>query len=203
MIVESNSIDYTRSEVELSATGVTCEQGCVLPHATAECFSGACEVGSCSSGWHDADLDGKNGCECHEESPEVGAFCSSAHDVGTINDSQTTRSGNLHQADDIDMYYFYAEDHSNFCMPWDDDGSIDVAFTTAPAHVEFCVSYIDHQPSGDGCGLGSEQCGLRSWRFDNTSCGGGDDRDVTVRVRVTPGQEVGCADYTLRFKSSM
>ncbi len=203
LVLDSNSIDYARTEVELTATGVTCEQGCTLPHATPDCFSGACEVGSCESGWHDADIDGKNGCECREESPEIGTFCSGAHDVGTVNDRSTTRSGNLHNADDVDTYFFYAVDHSNACWPWDNDGEIQVNFTSAPAGVEFCVSMIDHQDSGDGCGMGSEQCGLRTWTFDNTSCGGDDDRDVTVRVRVTPGETPGCAEYTVRFKSSM
>jgi hypothetical protein len=46
-------------------------------------------------------------------------------------------------------------------------------------------------------------CGLRSWNFDDTSCGSGDDRDVTVKVRVTPGATPGCAEYTIRFQSSM
>lgn len=203
LVVESNSIDYTRTEVQVTGTGVTCEQGCTMPNATPSCITGSCQIGTCQSAYHDADQDPKNGCECREESPEVGSFCSGAHEVGTISDTSTTRSGNLHDPNDMDTYAFFAEDHSNFCWPWEDDGEIEVSFTTAPAGVEFCVSSIDHQTSGSGCGLGSEQCGLRTWKYTNTSCGGDDNRDVTVRVRVTPGQQPGCAAYTVRFRSTM
>lgn len=200
LVAESNSIDYARSEIDVTGTGVTCEQGCALPNANPDCFGGSCAIDSCSSAYHDADGDPKNGCECRQEDPEVGAFCTTAHDVGTIDDSSTTRTGNLHSETDVDMYYFYAYDGASWCLT--DDGEVEVKFDAAPPGVEFCLSRVDHQDSGDGCGLGSEQCGLRSWKKDG-HCGSDDDMDVTVRVRVTPGANPGCAAYTIRFRSSM
>jgi len=204
LVLESNTVDVDRTEVSVSGTGVTCEQGCVLPHATPSCTHGACAVQSCEAGYHDGDGVSDNGCECHEESPEVGSFCSEASYVGTVKDTTKTKIGNLHDLNDVDNYWFFAEDASDFCFPGrSDDGEIKVDFQSAPGGIEFCVSYVDHQDSGDGCGLGNESCGHRSWEFDDTSCGGSDDRDVTVRVRVTPGEEPSCAEYTIRFKSSM
>ncbi|MBN2360407.1 MAG: choice-of-anchor D domain-containing protein [Deltaproteobacteria bacterium] len=203
IVVESDSVDLARTEVPVSGQGVTCEQGCLLPHATPDCSHGSCEVYRCESGYHDADGLGKTGCECREESPEVGGFCSNGQDLGRIEDGSVSRSGNLHSADDVDLYWFYASDHSDLCFPWTSDGEIDVEFISAPQGVELCVSSIGHQEGGDGCGLGNEVCGLRSWNYDDTVCGGDDDRDVTVKVRVTPGAAPGCAAYTIRFKSSM
>ena len=200
LVAESNSIDYARSEVDVTGTGVTCEQGCALPNATPDCFGGSCAIDACDQAYHDADGDPKNGCECRQEDPEVGAFCSSAHDVGTLDDTATTRSGNLHDSSDVDMYFFYAYDGASWCIS--DDGEVEVKFDSAPPGIEFCISRVDHQDSGDGCGMGSEQCGLRSWKKDGR-CGSDDDMDVTVRVRVTPGANPGCAAYTLRFRSSM
>lgn len=203
LVVESDSIDYARTEVAINGRGISCQEGCVIPHAEPDCYGGQCGIGDCDPRYHDADGDEKNGCECLEENPEVGAFCSSADEVGTINDTSRTRTGNLHGGSDIDMYWFYAQDHSNWCWLWDPDGYIKVEFTSAPADLEFCVSYVDHQSQGDGCGMGSEQCGLRTWTFSNTSCGGDDDRDITVRVRARPGTNPGCAAYTIRFKSTL
>jgi len=203
IVIESDSIDFARTEVLVSGSGVTCEQGCPLPHATPECTHGQCEVYSCENFFHDADEDGKNGCECREESPEVGGFCSNSQNVGNVEDTATSRSGNLHAVDDVDLYWFYAVDHSDFCVPWTSDGEINVNFVSVPTGVEMCVSSVSHQSGGDGCGMSSEVCGLTSWNFDDTSCGGGDDRDVTVKVRVTPGATPGCAAYTIRFDSSM
>jgi len=204
LVIESDTVDVDRTEVAVTGTGVTCEQGCTLPHATPSCTHGACEIQSCEVGYHDADAVAENGCECHNESPEIGAFCADGDYVGTLKDASKTRIGNLHDLNDIDTYWFYAEDGTDFCVPlFDNDGEIEVDFQSAPEGIEFCVSYIDHQDSGDGCGLGSEQCGLRTWKFDDTSCGGGDDRDVTVRVRVTPDEDPGCAEYTIRFKSGI
>ena len=104
------------------------------------------------------------------------SFCSEASYVGTVKETTKTKIGNLHDLNDIDNYWFFAEDASDFCFPGlSDDGEIKVDFQSAPEGIEFCVSYVDHQDSGDGCGLGNESCGHRSWEFDDTSCGGSDD----------------------------
>jgi len=39
------------------------EASCQLPHATAQCVSGACAVGACDSGFGDCDTNPANGCE--------------------------------------------------------------------------------------------------------------------------------------------
>jgi hypothetical protein len=45
-----------------------CGMACSFPQAAATCTGGACEMGSCNSGYADCDQSGANGCEVHSAS---------------------------------------------------------------------------------------------------------------------------------------
>lgn len=205
LIIETDGIENPTVSVSVTAQVVSCEQGCGIENGIPTCNAGQCEIDSCLSGYHDADQRPETGCECGEDTTpfgtqEIGDFCSSGAQLGTLNDDggteQVTRTGTLHSADDVDLYYFRGNDTSEFL---DDDYRVKVELTSAPTGLEFCIRIVD---SGGGCG-GENQwsCGHRSYRGPGNGIGD-DSEDVTVWVRWGNQAEAMCGNYTIRLRAN-
>ncbi len=206
LILRTDDPDQPLTQVPVSGFGISCEEGCPIPHATPDCAVGKCSIGSCESRWHNADMQDINGCECGEDSGgEVGHVCGSGSErnQGTLRDTDGAEqrvSGTLHSENDQDTYWFYMEDAGGIGQLFGDDYDARVELENTPEGVEFCIRVADHDVQGQGCGRGDEQCGLRNFRRDG-SYGSEDGRDMTVRIRLTPGTAPFCANYTLRLKN--
>lgn len=208
----------------LTATGVvvTCEQGCPMANAEPSCGTGACTIGTCTSRFHDADDTVGNGCECGEDlrsngiRTDIAGTCdpSGRFNFGDLGDgcagkpNEARFSGTIHglvrenpRLYDSDLFFFTADDGGNaFCDTFGDSFEVSVRIEGAPAGLRVCGRAVAR---GTGCG-GEEQrvCGGTSLRLVNGSFASDDDRDVTVWVEWTPGQERDiCANYTLVVRS--
>ena len=57
-----DGVDEGFDKTQPSSCGPFCDS-CDLPHATAACVDGECQIAFCEEGWHNADKQTKNGCE--------------------------------------------------------------------------------------------------------------------------------------------
>ena len=205
LVVHSDDPDQPLKLVPLSGTAVSCQEGCPLPHAVPSCALGKCTIASCNTGWHDTDGQDLSGCECGEDADgEVGTVCNfGAVNLGTFKDEdgrEIHRSGTLHNGSDEDVFWLFAEDSGALSELFGDSFDLRIDLQGTPAGVEMCLRQADHDVQGQGCGRGTEACGYRNFRKDG-SWGSEDGRDVTVRIRFTPGTAPFCAAYTLRVKN--
>ncbi|MBI5495515.1 MAG: choice-of-anchor D domain-containing protein [Deltaproteobacteria bacterium] len=207
LIIVSDDPNEPLKRVPVRARGMNCTEGCPIPHATPTCLGGKCDIDACEPGWHDTDHVGVNGCECGEDDGgDIGQACGNggARNAGTFKDSdgrEAYLSGVLSTAEDEDWWWFFAEDDGGVGELFGDSFDLRVEMTgSTPAGLEFCVRHDVHDVQGQGCGRGGETCGLRSFRRDG-SWGSEDGRDVTLRVRFTPGTGPFCGNYSIRVKN--
>ncbi|MEW5849502.1 MAG: choice-of-anchor D domain-containing protein [Myxococcota bacterium] len=204
LVFQTDDTDSPLTRVQLTARGITCEEGCPIPHATPDCTFGSCEIDACEAGWHNADEVEVTGCECREDDGgDLGEICGQGErDFGRIPDDGTERSfsGTLHDASDTDIMWLYADDEGGAGQLFGDEFDVEIILLNTPPGVEMCIRESGHDVQGQGCGRGGEQCGVSRWTKDG-SYGSDDDTDFTIKVRLTPGTAPFCANYTVRVKN--
>lgn len=195
--------------LQVGGVVVTCEQGCPVSNGTPSCGTGECRIGSCINRFHDADNGFGNGCECGEDLVPGGAgtrrdvdgVCSGLN-IGTLNDSDNPRSttftGTLHDEQDVDLFFYRANDQSQFL---NDDYGARVDLISAPAGMRLFARFAG---AGTGCGGENQRSGPvgpgggLQGRGNNTS---DNSEDVTVWVEWAPGSAPQCGNYTVRFRA--
>lgn len=206
LLITTDDPEKAIRRVTLMGRGITCQEGCPLPHASPACDTGSCQISSCQDRWHDADRLGVDGCECPEdEGGDIGHICGAGEmDFGALRDDDHTKrhfNGTLHTEDDQDVFWFFAEDVGGLGDLFGDGYDVHIDLQDAAEAVEFCLRDAEHDVQGQGCGRGDEQCGKRSFE-KHGSWGSDDDRDYTVRVRLRPGAAPACYSYTLRVDNA-
>ncbi len=205
VLVTSDSISGDTGRVDIHARVVTCEEGCPTPNGTPDCSSGRCEVGSCVTRYHDADGSQPNGCECGEDvvgnvRQDIGQACSLGLNLGNIsdNDSGYNFSATLHDIDDVDLFFFHAQDDTQFL---NDDYGAQVSLLSAPPGLQICANF---QQAGNGCGGSPTNCSATRVRGHGQSgiFGSSDNsEDVTVWLMWAQGANPVCGNYTFRYEA--
>lgn len=194
--VESDDPAGSFAEVALAAAGGTCEASCPISNGTASCTSGACAVGSCNSGWFDADLQASTGCECQEVGTDPGEFCTSSHYVGTLSDSgsRSQFTGIIPTEGDVDLIRFYAQDKSQMLS---DDFDVRINLSSSDPGIRLCI-YRHRADNHDvDCYFTDENCpSTRTYRKDG-STGSEDGADFLIKVFRQPGSAPTCTSYTV------
>jgi hypothetical protein len=190
---------------------VDCESGCPMQNATPSCaVNNECRIDRCDDRFHNADLSVGNGCECGEDlipaaagaRRDVPGVCG-GQSLGDLGDECSSRpsearfTGTIHGRDDVDLFFYRAFDDSSFptCDVTSDSFRASVRIEGAPAGLRVCARGAQNA----GCGGENQRtCGGTALTVKDGSFGNDDDRDVTVWVEWTPGQEQDiCASYTL------
>ncbi len=220
VLVGSDSVDTGLgsggvARLNVTARVITCDEGCPTPNGTPSCGTGACAIGSCDNRFHDPDQSVSSGCECGEDfvpgggntRRDVSGTCG-GHDFGDLGDncsphpSQASFTGTLHGDDDVDLFFFRADDDSSFlsCDVGSDSYRVTVRVDDAPNGVRICGRKTE---PGGGCGGENQRTcsgtsGTRSLQLADGGAVTDDDNDVTVWVEWAPGQaqEI-CASYTV------
>ncbi len=192
--IDTTDPDQPFVEVEVTAVGASCDQGCPIANGTPTCTGGQCAIGMCDFGFYDTDLSAATGCECAEVGRDPGAFCQEAQNVGTLpdNGSRANVSGIISTADDEDLYRFHGLDETDF---FSDDYDVRVRLESADPGIEMCVYRRDVEPAESACFFENESCG-RSYRNDG-GWPGEDGADYIVRVRRTQSSVPSCIPYTV------
>jgi hypothetical protein len=202
LLLTSDSVLDDIIRVDISGNVVTCEEGCPIANGVPSCSSGSCQVGDCYEGYHNADQGPGNGCECQEDVVgnivgDIGQACPGLNLGGhSDDDGDFFRSGTLHSEDDVDMYYYEANDDTQFL---DDDYGARVTLEGAPAGMIICANF---QQEGSGCGGLPTNCSPtrvnghgQSGVFGSSN----NSEDATVWVMWAPGAAPMCGSYTVRF----
>ena len=190
------------------ASVVSCEVGCPLTNAEPSCTTNECRIGECANTFHDANNSVFDGCECGEDFIPAGAgrrrdvpgTCGGM-DLGTLNDKDNPRSttftGTLHDINDIDLFFFRANDQSQFL---NDSYGARVDLLSGPPGLRLFARFGPNA----GCGGETQRSGPvgpgQGLQGRNNGTGD-DDEDVTVWVEWAPGSTPVCANYTVRFRA--
>lgn len=192
--IDTNDPDQPFVEVDLRATGASCDQGCPIANGTPTCTGGACAIDMCNVGFYDTDRDPVTGCECAEVGRDPGAFCQESQFVGTLADdgARQNASGIISTADDQDLYRFFGLDETQFLS---DDYDVRIRLESGDPGIEMCVYRHDVAAHESACLFENETCG-RSYRRDG-SWPGDDSADYIIRVRRTQSSAPTCISYTV------
>ena len=192
--IDTNDPDQPFVEVDLRATGASCDQGCPIANGTPTCTGGACAIDMCNVGFYDTDRDPVTGCECAEVGRDPGAFCQESQFVGTLADdgARQNASGIISTADDQDLYRFFGLDETQFLS---DDYDVRIRLESGDPGIEMCVYRHDVAAHESACLFENETCG-RSYRRDG-SWPGDDSADYIIRVRRTQSSAPTCIPYTV------
>lgn len=198
--IESDDVTQQILEVPLSATGVSCNAGCMVAHATPSCMNGQCAIAMCNAGWYDTDSMASNGCECNETGTDPSNFCSMGEFKGTLKDTSggtAQHVGMVPLANDVDWIRFYAEDANNFLS---DDFDVRINLASADPDIEMCI-YRHRTGSHDSsCYMEGESCGSRSYRR-NGSIGTDDGADFDIKIYRRANSAPRCISYTLSMSN--
>jgi hypothetical protein len=192
--IDTNDPDQPFVEVDLRATGASCDLGCPIANGTPTCTGGACAIDMCNVGFYDTDRDPVTGCECAEVGRDPGAFCQESQFVGTLADdgARQNASGIISTADDQDLYRFFGLDETQFLS---DDYDVRIRLESGDPGIEMCVYRHDVAAHESACLFENETCG-RSYRRDG-SWPGDDSADYIIRVRRTQSSAPTCISYTV------
>ncbi len=209
LLIHHNGIEEQISRVNLTGSIISCDEACPAIHASPDCSDGTCRLGDCDPGWHNSNALPDDGCECSEDPGgyEIGGVCSTGIDLGTLGDcasdypSEVVRTGTLHSAEDIDLYFVRTEDAGGGCDFFEDSARTRVELVDAPPGLALCAVI---QNPGNGCGGYTTQfdprvCGQSMYMHDG-SWGSGDSRELTSWVLWRPQAAPSCGTYTLRFR---
>lgn len=210
LLLYSNAISSPILRIPINASVVTCKDGCAVQNGTPLCGSGACEIGGCESGWHDTDGLFSSGCECREDrfGEDIGGNCTTGVRLDTLGDactdlpSSVTRKGNLHDKEDIDLYFIRVKDDSRAgCDVFTDSSASSVELVDGPPGLILCARLRGY---GSGCGgyssiMDPAYCGETRYRYSGR-WGEEDGKDITAWVMWHPDAIPVCQDYTLRFR---
>lgn len=203
LVIESDDPMNARFEVPLSGEGVTCEVGCPLANATPRCETGACAIGTCNSGYVNANNTTTDGCECRVEVPERSNLCADAEFTGSYTDDSGTNrtfSGQLHTKTDVDWFNAYGVDEGGVGELFGDDYDVRITLS-GPAGYKMCVFRVGRGQHENVCPGGVEGgcSGTTSYRHDG-SYGSSDDSDYFIKV-YNDGSGPTCGTYSLNIKN--
>jgi hypothetical protein len=195
--IESDDPVTPFAEVALTAKVGSCSAGCPIANGSPDCMSGSCKVGTCTSGYYDTDKAAANGCECKEVGTDPGAFCADSIYLGSLKDTdgaQTTHTGIITTAGDIDILRFYGEDATQF---FSDDFKVKVRLASTDPGIQMCVyrnNTGSHQPD---CFFTNEACPSNGYFEKDGSFGSSDEADFIVKVFRTASSTATCTPYTV------
>ncbi|MDA0713225.1 MAG: hypothetical protein O2897_04475 [bacterium] len=209
--IYSNSTKTPLTKILVKGSVVSCSEQCQMSHSEASCAEGTCAISTCEKGWHDADNNAKNGCECREDftTSDIGNSCATGMQIGMLGDRCTeyehekTYQGTLHDVKDVDLFFVRTKDEGSlFCDIFGDSYKASVTLTSAPPGLVLCNNF---QPFGTGCG------GYRS-NFDPNLCGKmhyekegaigtNNSSDLTAWLMWHPDANPVCGEYTIVFRA--
>ena len=210
-LVQTDGVNFTTARLDMTGTVVSCVEGCPVANGMPSCDTGACEIDSCSDGYHDTNTAFVDGCECQEErnGDDVGGNCSTKRDLGNLGDDcsdhnqSVTVTGNLHNAEDTDLYYVKMDDAGSvICDTFGDSFRAKVELLSAPAGLALCVNI---RASGSGCGgytdyYDPSYCGQNSYSSGG-SWSSDDDKEVVAWVVWRPDASPICTNYQIKFRA--
>ncbi|MBL92590.1 MAG: hypothetical protein CMH56_12365 [Myxococcales bacterium] len=210
-LLQTDAIDYSTARLDLTGQVVSCIDGCPVANGTPSCEAGYCAIGSCAEGYHDTNVAFADGCECQEErnGDDIGGNCSDKRDLGNLGDDcsdhahSVTVTGNLHDAEDTDLYYVKMEDAGSvICDTFGDSFRAKVELISAPPGLALCVNI---RASGSGCGgytdyYDPSYCGQNSYS-SNGSWSSDDDKEVVAWVVWKPDATPICTNYQIKFRA--
>ena len=144
------------------------------------CIDGVCVLTSCDEYWFNTDGDVENGCECNDV--EIGNgndVCQKAENLGTYMDlgaAPSLWSGKLPRIDDVDWYFFLAEDTADSNC---DTFHVSVKLTANPQ-----AQFVFDVHSG-GCAASNQICSEVDEEFSWYT-------DFYAAPGPNPGGECGC-----------
>jgi hypothetical protein len=191
-------------------------------HGTGLCTGGSCVIGSCNTGYFDADGVYGNGCECTQETTEPSSTsCGAAYDLGSFQDSGTTTtvSGNIVPAGDEDWYHFSAVDSEDTSC---DTFDVEVAFTSNPSgvfrmdvfrngcgdadpclNVNDYVTWFTNTITGSMASKRGEcPCRTSATAYDYNQCSN-NSAEFWVRIHRAAGAPMTCDNYTIRISNGL
>lgn len=186
--------------IPLRGRGTDCAEACDLANASPVCTNDTCAIGACAPGWRDADGRAETGCECGDRGGPVGNFCGDARDLGSFvdDDNRDLRlSGALEDADDEDVYRFFARDEAFASVAFE----VEVALESPDPNVELCVTW---KPSGERnpeCTFDTEPMCPADRRFIREDGFGTDSAEVLVQVRFRGDGSDQCPGYELFIRN--
>jgi len=202
MIIKNSTARNGELLVPLSATSVSCKDGCQLPNGQPECTSGKCAIKECNSDFFDLDLEVQNGCECADEADDPKGTCTEGRYLGTLSDkdqgSSISITGIILPSNDEDIFKFFAEDDSDW---FSDEFEVKLAFTPPPdSDLKMCYKYEKRDDHQDTCSSQTWNCSSNTFSRKG-STGKEDSADVFVRI-FSPGGMLTCDYYTLEVSNN-
>ncbi|MDX2010209.1 MAG: choice-of-anchor D domain-containing protein [Myxococcaceae bacterium] len=198
--IETDDPVNTIVTIPLSATGASCNQGCMVANATPSCMNGTCGIASCNMGYHNTDGMLSNGCECQELGMDPAAFCSMGVYKGVLRDTSggsAQHTGMVPTEDDVDWVGFYAEDANNV---FGDDFDVRINLTASDPNIVMCV-YRQRSTARQGlCSMNEATCDIRSYRKDG-SLGTDDGADFDIKVYRRANSAPTCTTYSLSMQN--
>ena len=196
--IESDDPVKPFAEVPLTAKVDVCgPMTCPVANGTPTCASGSCKVASCNPGFFDTDRAVANGCECKEVGTDPGAFCADSIYLGSLKDTdhaQTTHTGIIPTAGDIDLLRFYGEDATQL---FSEDFVVKVRLSSSDPGIQMCV-YRNNVGSHElDCFFTNEACPSNGYYEKGGSFGSSDQADFIVKVFRTASSVPACTPYTL------
>ncbi|MCP4503885.1 MAG: choice-of-anchor D domain-containing protein [Deltaproteobacteria bacterium] len=198
LLFHTDAVTDPIKRATVHANIIGCSEGCPVTNGTPTCDSGFCEVSACFDQWHNTDGNYVNGCECQEErGGDIGGTCFKGMELGTFDDHNNTgvtRTGTLHDINDVDLYHFRTNDTF-----WYTGYAPNVELNNPPPGIEICVRGTD----GSGVCGGENQatCTRESISMNTSWRPGADSHDITVWVRFEQGANPICATYSVRFEA--
>ncbi|HJL41026.1 MAG TPA: hypothetical protein RMG48_06955 [Myxococcales bacterium LLY-WYZ-16_1] len=182
-------------QVDLRGRGVPCKAACPLPNAEPRC-AGGCTVASCHAGYHDADGQPENGCECEDPLPEPAPTCARALDGGELRESDSTRVSGVVALDDVDWFRWVLRDQNTV---WGEGFGGTVRLHAADPSIRFCVRTADGEAPRGQCPAGPLRCFEdRTFRWEGRAFRGD---TFTLWIRVDR-PEAACTPYELELAPS-
>jgi len=199
--IESNDPEFPYRELNVTARGASCEEGCPIINGTPTCIGGVCAIDSCDPGWYDTDQDAATGCECAEIGTDPGDFCANSHWAGNLTDDGdgATVSGIVAEETDVDLITFFAVDEGGIGQLFGDDFDVRIRLESSDPTIEMCVYRHNTAQHETACLMQNEQCG-RTFRRDG-SYGDDDNGDYIVKIYRRRGEAAICTPYTVFIRN--
>jgi len=201
--IESDDATLSFAELPVTARVGTCDEGCPISNGIPMCTGGVCAIGSCNANWYDTDASASNGCECHDLAADPGEFCTSAADVGTLDDEdqvQRSFTGLLASPGDIDTIRFFAKDSSNF---FSDDWNVKIRLESSDPSIGFCLYRHDTDDHSSECYFENEECPQNRQYERDGSLGSEDGADFVVKVTRLASSAPTCTTYTVLMSNGL
>ena len=70
-LLQTDGVNFTTARLDMTGQVVSCVEGCPVANGTPTCDTGACEIDSCSNGYHDTNTAFSDGCEVKKREMEM------------------------------------------------------------------------------------------------------------------------------------